>query len=224
MAIYKKLNEIGSGGYGTVYRAIRKEDNATVAMKVLNQPEKDEDVGRFEREVKLQRSLNHPNIVHIIGRNLSVSPPWFIMELADDNLEGILNDIIGRESIVIGIFRQILAGISHAHQNGVIHRDLKPQNVLIFKKGQEFEAKVGDFGIARIDPRDTATLTGTSDILGTIQYSAPEQFTAAKKADHRADIYSLGKLLCEMLTGEIPMSSVYVELLDDKYQYIVQKW
>ena len=223
MATYKKLNKIGSGGYGTVYRAIRKEDNVKVAMKVLNSPEKPEDAGRFEREVKLQRSLNHPNVVHIIGRNLSVSPPWFVMELADDNLESILDDIIGQESVAINIFRQILAGISHAHQNGVIHRDLKPQNVLIFKERHEFLAKVGDFGIARIDPRDTTTITGTSDPLGTIQYSAPEQLTSAREADHRSDIYSLGKLLCEMLTGEIPLYSVYVDMLDDKYQYIVQK-
>ena len=223
MATYRKIRKIGSGGYGTVHRAMRVEDNATAAMKVLNEPENAEDVARFEKEVRFQRSLNHPNIVHIIGRNLGVTPPWFVMELADDNLKGVLEDVTGNEARVINIFRQILAGMSHAHQNGVIHRDLKPENILIFRNEHELSVKISDFGIARFDPRDTVTLTGTSDILGTLQYSAPEQFTSAREADQRSDIFSLGKILCEMLTGEIPLSLDYIDILDDKYQYIVQK-
>ena len=225
MARYKRIESIGSGGFGTVFRARRRLDNLEVAMKVLDRTAYNVDVARFEREVRSQRSLNHPNIVHIIGQNLKANSPWYAMELADCSLRDILSGGAMSEEDTIDTFRQILAGVSHAHENGVIHRDLKPENVLIFRNKGANAAKIGDFGIARNEPHDTATLTGTSEHLGTLGYVAPEQWHSPHKADNRSDIYALGILLHEILSGEqpVPGMSVDVNRVDAKFQYIVQK-
>ena len=222
MAHYRKINEIGSGGFGIVYRARRTEDNAMVAMKVLSHIDNIVILSRFQREVRLQSTLNHPNVVHIIGRNLDMTPPWFVMELAHSNLRHIFPDIQGNESDVIDIFRQILAGIKHAHDNGVVHRDLKPENILVFNEVGN-NIRISDFGIAKLDPNDTTTLTARSEGLGTPQYAAPEQWTAAHDADARSDIYTLGKLLYEMLTGIMPFPILKLECVDSKFRYIIQK-
>ena len=222
MAHYKKIDEIGSGGFGIVYRARRTEDNAIVAMKVLSLVDNVIILSRFHREVRAQSTLNHPNVVHIIGRNLNMTPPWFVMELAHSNLRDILPDIKGKESDIVDIFRQILAGIKHAHDNGVVHRDLKPENILIYNDVGN-NVRISDFGIAKLDPNDTTTLTAGSEGLGTPQYAAPEQWAAAHDADARADIYALGKLLYEMLTGIMPFPILKLECVDSKFRYIIQK-
>ena len=225
MARYRKKERIGSGGFGTVYKAIREIDDLEVAMKVLDPTVHTVDVARFEREVRSQRSLNHPNIVHIIGQNLRVNPPWYVMEFADCSLRETLSQGAMSEEDTVGVFRQVLAGVSHAHENGVIHRDLKPENVLIFRNKEAIVAKIGDFGIARNEPHSTVTLTGTSEHLGTLGYVAPEQWVSPHTADHRADIYALGKLLHEMLTGETPGpgTPVSVNVVDVKFRYIIQR-
>ena len=225
MARYKKIECIGSGAYGTVHRARRRLDNLEVAMKVLDRTVHDVDVARFEREVRSQRSLNHPNVVRIFGQNLRANPPWFVMEFADHSLREVLSNGAMSEEFTIEIFRQILAGVYHAHENGVFHRDLKPENVLIFRNAELITVKIGDFGNARNEPHDTLTLTGASQHLGTLGYVAPEQVFSPHEADHRADIYALGKLLHEMLTGErpVPGTAVDINRVDTKFQFIIQK-
>ena len=224
MARYQKISEIGSGAFGTVYRAIRIEDEVTVAMKVLDRTIHAVDGARFEREVRLQAFLNHPNVLHIVGHNLQDTPPWFVTELADRSLRDILNNGAMSEQEAITLFRQLLSGISHAHGNGVIHRDLKPENILIFDNAAN-NARIGDFGIAKLDPHETMTLTGTGEGMGTLQYVAPEQWSSAHSADGRADIFALGKILYEMLTGDVPPPGTFVDIsrVDSKFQYIVQK-
>ena len=222
---YDKIERIGYGAYGTVYRARRRLDDLEVAMKVLDRTNHDVDVARFEREVHSQRRLSHPNVVRIFGQNLEVNPPWFVMEIADYNLREVLSNGAMSEEFTIEIFRQILAGVSHAHENGAFHRDLKPENVLIFPNEESIIAKIGDFGNIRNEPHDTLTLTGGSEHLGTLGYVAPEQLLSPHTADHRADIYTLGILLHEMLTGERPIPGISVDInrVDIKFRYTIQK-
>ena len=222
MARYRKVRQIGEGTYGTVYVSVRQGDNAKVAVKVLKDIDSEEYARRFRREVRLQAKLNHPNIVKIIGRNLKAERPWFVMELAERNLRDSISDGAMSESDSVDTFRQLLVGLAHAHENGVIHRDLKPENVLVYGNTKN-NIKIGDFGAARIDPSDTGPLTRTDQFIGTLLYSAPEQLTSAHDADERADIYALGKLLYEMLTGELPIGDLQIGRLDSKFRYVVQK-
>ena len=222
MATYERNKPIGEGAYGTVYIAIRQSDNAKVAMKVLKNLDQEEDARRFRREVRLQAKLNHPNIVKIIGRKLRAERPWFVMELADHNLRRVLSEGPVSESDAVDIFRQLLAGLAHAHENRIIHRDLRPENVLVFSNTKA-NIKLGDFGAARIDTSDTGRLTRENQHIGTFIYSAPEQLISPHDADERADIYALGKLLYEILTGEQPIGDLRIGQLDSKFQYVVHK-
>ena len=173
---------------------------------VIKQPKDasdEEAIGRFKREVRITEGLAHKNIVLILGSDLEANPPWYAMPKAIMNLDQLLQESHGEE--LIWIFEEILGAISYAHSEGVIHRDIKPSNILIFRtKDQQLYSCVSDFGIGRFVDRDTVTLTQTDINLGTYHYMAPEQEVNAKDVDTRADIYSLGKVLYAILTGELP--------------------
>ena len=206
---YRLLGLIGEGGMGAVYRGRHRSETMAerqggdVAVKVIHsQYARNSDYrDRFEREAALGMKLDHRGIVKVHdlvvdGGNLA---------LVMDFIEGrSLNDQIGEAAGPIPwdgawpLFRKILEAVGYAHDQGVVHRDIKPENILLTEDG---EPHVIDFGIAK-DLDDSGTRTGTG--MGTVEYMAPEQYTDAKAVDRRADIYSLGMILYEMLAGRLP--------------------
>ncbi|MFH1228267.1 MAG: serine/threonine-protein kinase [Planctomycetota bacterium] len=204
---YKIVSLIGRGGMGTVYKAYQKSLNRFVAVKVL--PAKlsndQEFAKRFDREAKALASLSHPNIVAVYDMGQAAGRFYFVMEL----VEGVaLRDLIADRKLqparALMLVPQLCDALEYAHSEGVIHRDIKPENLLMDKNGR---IKIADFGLARIVKGDIRVdpVTCTRQIMGTPDYMAPEQRTNSKDVDHRADIYSLGVVFYEMLTGELPV-------------------
>lgn len=221
-----KKHSVDAGGQGAVFEAEVVETRTKVAMKELQVPangEIDENARkRFLREVRCQSTLTHPNIVKVIAQNHNDTPPWYVMPWAESTLQSKIGSVLPAklpEVEVLEIFTQILDAIEYAHSEGVLHRDLKPANILFI----EGNPQIADFGLSKQLESTSTTLTKSNMGLGTIAYSAPEQFTDAGRVDERADIYSLGKVLYEMLTGKVPFPSMDFELLPAKYLYIIEK-
>jgi len=225
-------NEIGSGGFGVVREAERlASDGKSVAERGLaakhlaeHHLDDPEAVARFRREVLLlEQELKHPNIIEVVSVNLEASPPYFVMPLAESSLDREI--AAGRGSDrqwVTAVFSAVLAGMAHAHErpNPVVHRDLKPSNVLLVQR----VPKVTDFGLGKRISADATDLTRSDMGLGTEVYMAPEQFHGAKAVEPSADVYALGKLLWELLTGETPeILHVDTSVVDERYRYFIDK-
>ncbi|UCE18119.1 MAG: serine/threonine protein kinase [Gemmatimonadota bacterium] len=200
---YQIIEEIGRGGMGVVYKALQTSLNRIVAMKVLpKQYTRDQEfLGRFRREARAAAGLNHANIIQIyeIGQQSGIH--YFIMEYIEGkNLKHLIEEK-GALPIqqVLDIAWDTCKALDFAHKHGVIHRDIKPHNIMISKLKV---TKVFDFGIARAADSGGLTTTGTS--IGTPQYMSPEQARGEKETDGRADLYSLGIVLYEMLVGKVP--------------------
>ena len=196
---------LGSGGMAQVYLAHDEVLGRQVALKILRDQyaEDKEFVGRFRREARSAASLSHPNIVSIYDQGRSEDGAYYIaMEYVPG---GTLKERIRREGALTptaaaGVALQVTEALSEAHERGVIHRDIKPQNVLVTKKG---DVKVTDFGIARAVASASSGVTTTGVVLGTVGYMSPEQ-ARAEPVGPRSDLYSLGVVLYEMLTGTLP--------------------
>jgi serine/threonine-protein kinase len=202
---YELEELVGSGGMSTVYRAHDRVLDRRVALKVLHQrlTTDKENVERFRREASMVAGLLHQNIVTVIDRGEDAGCPFIIFEfVSGQNLKQLVNregPLPVERAVELGM--QIARGLAFAHANGYVHRDVKPQNVLLNGDG---EAKVTDFGIARsLDVKHGVTQTGT--VLGTSDYIAPEQ-AQGQRVDEHTDVYSLGIVLYELLTGELPFS------------------
>ncbi len=201
------LGLIGKGGMGAVYKARQPALDRFVALKVLP-PAVGSDPGfaeRFNREARALARLNHPNIVAVHDFGKTGPLHYLIMEFVDGtNLREV--EHAGRLSPeqALAIVPQICEALQFAHNEGIVHRDIKPENLLLDKKGR---VKITDFGIAKIvgAPPGKVSLTGVKDVVGTPHYMAPEQIEQPQTVDHRADIYSLGVVFYEMLTGELPL-------------------
>ena len=198
---YKILDHLGTGGMATVWLGYDTLLDRQVAIKTFKIDANDEDaVKRFNREAKAVTSLSHPNIVSIYDVENEGEFYYLILEYVEGmTLKDymIKNPRIPIETIV-HIAKQIASGLSHAHQNGIIHRDIKPQNILM---NENLTCKITDFGIARA--YGDTTLTQTNQMLGTVYYLSPEQ-ARGNVATAQSDIYSLGILIFEMITGQIP--------------------
>lgn len=203
---YRVIAELGRGAMGVVYRAEDPLLNRTVALKTIlmssDEEERVEYEARFYQEAKAAGGLNHPNIitVHDIGRESDVA--YMAMEL----LDGIdLRELMKRGrlpfAMAIDIAVQVAEALAFAHQHGVIHRDIKPANIMIVRDRQ---AKIMDFGIARMRLSDVKTQAGS--MLGSPKYMSPEQVNG-ERADHRSDIFSLGVTVYEMVSGVAPFSA-----------------
>ena len=200
---YELEEVVGHGGMSTVYKAHDSLLERNVALKVLHkQYNEDEDfVERFKREARSVAQLQHPNIVTVIDRGEEGGRQYIVFEYIDgENLKELVvrkGRLDVRTALEIAL--EIARGLSFAHEHGLVHRDVKPQNVLLNGDGG---AKVTDFGIARsLDVEHSVTQTGT--VLGTSNYIAPEQ-ASGQPVDAHTDVYSLGIVLYEMLTGELP--------------------
>jgi serine/threonine protein kinase len=203
---------IGQGGMGAVYKAWQWNPNRIVALKVM--PPTAADGGtinqrfhRFKREARLLKQLSHPNVVTVHDFELAGDFVYFTMDLVDGRtLREMLTESAGplSPSYAFKLFLQLCNGLRYAHQSGVIHRDIKPENLLVDKEGV---LKIVDFGIAKLNRGGASTECQTSDSwrMGTLNYMAPEQVGEPKAVDYRADIYSAGVVLYEMLTGERPL-------------------
>ena len=200
------LELIGRGGMGAVYRARQPMLDRIVALKILpSQAASDPGFAeRFTREARALARLSHPNIVGVHEFGQAGGFHYFVMEFVDGmNLRQL--ERAGRltPDQALQIVPQICEALQFAHDEGVVHRDIKPENILIDKRGR---VKIADFGIAKILGQEgDFTLTGAQDVVGTPHYMAPEQIEKPRDVDHRADIYSLGVVFYEMLTGELPL-------------------
>ncbi len=199
---YQIIEELGTGGMGRVYKVHDKELDALVVLKVLL-PEvaaDPETIRRFRNELKLSREISHKNVCRMFDLNMSKGRYYITMEFVDG--ESLKNIIFMTKKLsvttAIDITKQICEGLGEAHRHGVVHRDLKPGNIIIDRDGN---AKILDFGLAR--SIESQGITATGIIIGTPQYMSPEQ-VQEKTIDQRSDIYSLGVLLYEMLTGNVP--------------------
>jgi len=217
------LECLGRGGMGVVYKARQKSLNRFVALKLLA-PERANDpqfATRFEKEARALALLNHPNIVTIYDHGQAGGFYFLLMEFVDGVT---LRQLLAKERVTareaLAIVPQICDALQFAHDQGIVHRDIKPENILMDRRGR---VKVADFGLAKIigdpltpslSPSDgervakpgegTPVLTDAGKVMGTPQYMSPEQIQAPGEVDHRADIYALGVVFYQMLTGELP--------------------
>ncbi len=219
---YKIIDKIGTGGMADVYLAIDKEQNKKVAIKVLHRQyvNDNEFVKRFRREAQASSSLSHKNIVAIFDISEEEDMYYIVMEYVEGYT---LKELLKRKGFLdveeaLDIAIQICNALDHAHENKIIHRDIKPHNILI---GKDNQIKVADFGIARSVSQ--ATITHTGSLLGSVHYLSPEQARGGW-TDEKTDLYSLGVVLYEMLTGKLPFSgdtpiSVVLKHLEENFVY-----
>ena len=218
------ISQLGHGGMGDVFKARQVHLDRYVALKILSTDlaERPAFAKRFAREGKILAKLNHPNIVAVFDFGQATvelpdgkSPTWFylILEFVDGvNLRQAMREKSITPSQAVAIIPQICSALQYAHNEGVLHRDIKPENILLDAKGQ---IKIADFGIGKLvqeptershesDDASTSILTQVGTVLGTPKYMAPEQLETPDQVDHRADIYSLGLVFYELLTGSLP--------------------
>ena len=199
---YRLTEQIGMGGMAIVYKAIDMRTGHNVAVKVLR-PEFNEDIefiSRFQREAEAASKMTHHNIVNLLDVGMDNDNRYLVMEYVQGTT---LKDVIQERGkltspLACQITIRILSALEHAHRNGIVHRDIKPQNILVHADGH---IKVADFGIARI--ANSSTLTRGDNVMGSVHYFSPEQ-ARGENAQATSDIYSTGVVLYEMLTGRVP--------------------
>ncbi|MCA8960586.1 MAG: serine/threonine protein kinase [Planctomycetes bacterium] len=226
---YRVSRYLAAGGMGVVYEAVQSATGRRVALKLMRQQFRPGDLGsedsdssalRFQREVEALGRLQHESIAQVLDAGFfrdadEREHPYFVLEFIDgENLTRHAATISEEERL--HLFIQICDGVQHAHERGVVHRDLKPDNILVTAKGR---AKILDFGIARIvDPDATAattSVTRTGQLLGTLAYMSPEQLDGdARSVDRRSDVYALGVILYELLARRLPFDPRHRTLLE----------
>lgn len=208
---FKIVRSVGAGGTGTVYEALRLDDNLRVALKVLHRHliSNDQVTKRFHREAKILRELRGDQVVPLIESGEDADGRLY---LALEYVDGLpLELLLSREGPLsleqsVHVVRETCSALDMAHSQGVIHRDLKPANIMIEKKNSQLNVRVLDFGLAKVLHESgigTSALTEQNMIFGTPEYMAPEQ-VRGDVPDHRSDVYSLGVILYELLTGQVP--------------------
>ncbi len=201
---YDLLDKLGEGSMGTVYKARHWTTGQIVAIKVMpaNIARKPMLLNRFEQEFRIANRVDHPNVVRVLEYSGQPPEPYMVMEFVNGVSVGDRLEREGRldEADALNVIIQVAEGLHYAHAQGLLHRDVKPDNILVTADGV---AKLTDLGLGKeIDAAAELTRTGTG--LGTPNFMAPEQFRDAKNADVRCDVYSLGATLYQMATGELP--------------------
>jgi serine/threonine-protein kinase len=216
MGHYFVESKIGKGGMAWVYKAVHLETNELVACKILfsHLSTEPKTRARFIREAEIMEQLEHPNIVQTLGLIDERGVIGMLLEWCDG---GDLFDAFEEKqgplplSTLQSVFLPLLDAMSHAHQRGFIHRDLKLQNVLLQRHGDVLVPKIADFGVAKVLLGSQMTQTGT--VMGTLEFMSPEQLRDSKRVDHRADIYSLGMMLYYFCTGYLPFNGSQHQLI-----------
>jgi len=210
---YRLEKLVGKGGMGEVHRAVQLSLGRVVAVKILSGELAADPtfVARFDKEAAALATLSHPNVVSIVDKGKAEFTYYLVMEYVDGpSLREVMRSPLLDISGALRIIMEIARAIDYAHNRGVVHRDLKPENILFDEQAGGI-AKVTDFGLATFfDDSSVASrfnVTETHVSMGTLSYMAPEQRVDAKNADHRADIYSLGVMLYELLVGEVPIGT-----------------
>jgi tRNA A-37 threonylcarbamoyl transferase component Bud32 len=216
---YRLLEAIGAGGMAEVYRAEHIATTRIVALKTLlkNRLDSDSNLARFDREIQVVKQLQHPNIVQLYDHGKLGDTYYMAMEyIPGADLARYLSQT-KRLTLAqaLPILREIAAALDFAHARHFVHRDVKPSNVLLdpkpIQEGAQFRAVLADFGIAKVLTEQSLTQGGS--VIGTLDYIAPEQILGGQSVDHRADIYALGALTYQMLTGELPFKAQSVGAL-----------
>jgi tRNA A-37 threonylcarbamoyl transferase component Bud32 len=207
---YEIVGEISRGGMGIVYKGYQRELDRHVAIKVISPQllEHSEFVERFFREAKALARLNHPHIVQVYDADRDGNTVFMVMELIEGkSLRTLIKQGKMPSEESLKLIPQICDALDYAHTQGIVHRDIKPENILITYRG---DVKIADFGLAVLFTSDpnTPRLTSADALLGTYDYMAPEQRQASANVDHRADLYALGVVMYEMLTGRLPVGRV----------------
>ena len=204
---FEIMEKIGEGGMATVFKARQESLGRYVAIKVLHKHLQSDiaTLRRFDKEARSIAALNHHNLVGVIDNGVLDGCAYLVM----DFIEGTrLADLLGNQKLRWSQFKdlanQLCAGLAHAHNHGLVHRDLKPGNIMLTEENGLQCVKIVDFGIAKSVKEDpTDPLTSTGEIFGTSYYMSPEQ-CQGQSIDHRSDIYSLGCVFFQMLSGELP--------------------
>jgi serine/threonine protein kinase len=215
---YQILEKIGKGGMGTVYKGQDRLSKKIVAIKVMTGEVASDSVRRmrFAQECQVTQKLNHPHIVRVLDFGLDGSKPYLVMEFVDGESLGQRIQRKGRlpEAEAVHLIRQVGQALHWAHQCRLIHRDVKPDNILLTVDGK---AKLADLGLVKNLESEYA-LTQTMSTLGTPNFMAPEQFEDAKRADAQSDLYSLAATLYMMVTGELPFRTRSTRALTTIYK------
>lgn len=203
---YKLLQELGRGSAGVIHLALDVRDERLVALKHLSREavhRHHNAVARFRREVRILSRLRHPNLVEIVACGRSGGRPYFAMEYVDGKN---LNDVVAAQTLTLRqsleIARKLAEALDYIHEHGIVHRDVKPSNILIDRR---FEPLLADFGLAHDKSEVDLGLTASGTAVGTLRYCSPEQCAGdSYKVDGRADLYGLGVVLCVMITRRFP--------------------
>ncbi len=225
---YILTGKIGQGGIAEIYRGRQESLNRDVAIKILSQElsSDPEILRRFERESIVIAKLAHPNIVHVIDKGKAGSRYYFVMEYVDGtNLREVIDSPGISRQVCLEMITQVCKALDYAHKNGVIHRDIKPANILIDRQGNP---RVADFGIAQIVGTPDSEMTSSDMVMGTLSYMSPEQRISSTNVDQTTDIYAMGVIIYEILTGRKPMGrfklpSEVNSSVGQQYDEIIQK-
>src|SRR6516162_3804192 len=204
---YELIEKIAEGGMGTVHKGRHRVTGDIVAIKLVapHMVKNPTYLQRFEKEYQTARSLVHPHIVRALEMGTADGRPYLVMEFDEGDSVGQMLERVGKlaEAEAIRLITQAAEGLIHAHNQGLIHRDIKPDNIMVTPSGT---VKIADLGLVK-ELESDLNLTRTGRGLGTPHFMAPEQFRNAKNVDVRSDIYSLGATLYQMVTGELPFRS-----------------
>lgn len=214
---YSMIDYIGEGGMGFVIKVINEKDGQSYALKYCKEND-EKSIKRFKREVRIASETKHQNIIDVTFYDLENEPPYFVMPLARGSVHDVIKQVAGDFTKVLKVFEQMCKGISALHNSGKFHRDIKPRNALILDNGI---IAIADFGLAKLEIKDSSTHTSSNDFLGTWGYHAPEQINA-KDSDARTDVFQLGKCFYEIFTGEYPYL-INTKRIPAGLAYIIQK-
>lgn len=208
---FELVGVLGEGGMATVYKAIDRSSQTWCAVKVLHQRyvDKPKIRQRFAAEAQAMMRMKHRNVITVIAVRTDVLQPWFAMELAEGGcvVEWLAAHGAMPPKMAVDVVIQVCKGLGAAHRQGVVHRDVKPHNILVTRRAV---CKLTDFGIAQIE-EDGAGLTRTGSVMGTLGYIAPEQRANAKDVDERSDVYSVGATLFTLLTARTTMDLFFAD-------------